>query len=493
MQKPILSKSIFIRGLQCEKSLYLYKHHYSLKDEVSPQLQAIFNQGNNVGILAQDLFPNGTDASPSSHFKIQESVLKTKEFIEKGEKIIYEATFQYNGVIAALDILVKDEDGWKAYEVKSSTSVSDVYINDAAIQYYTIVNSGIKLKDISIVHINNQYVKNGGINIQELFTIESVYDRVQQVLPSIPDQIERFKQVVSNDEVPDIDIGPHCTKPYDCDFKGYCWSHIPDYSVFNISRLNINKKFELYQQGALKFEEIDLNITSFNSNQLLQVTSELDNKTYIDKKSINNFLGDLNYPLHFLDFETMATAVPIYDNSRPYQQLVFQYSIHIQNVNGDLEHNEYLAEAYPNIDPREAFVKQLVEDCGDSGNILVYNIGFERGKLNDLISVYPEYSNEINRIISRLKDLMVPFQKKWYYTPEMKGSYSIKAVLPALVPELSYDDLDISEGGSASTIFTQMVLGEFSGDIEKTRQDLLEYCKLDTYAMVKIYEVLKSV
>jgi Domain of unknown function(DUF2779) len=492
MKKAILSKSTFIRGLQCEKSLYLYKHNYNIRDETSPQLQAIFNQGNNVGILAQDLFPDGVDASPSSHFRIQESVLKTKEFIENVESIIYEATFQFNGVLAALDILVKDEEGWKAYEVKSSTSVSDVYINDAAIQFYTIVNSGIDLKDISIVHINNQYIKDGGIDINELFTIESVFDRVQEVLPKIPNQIERFKQVIKQDEVPNIDIGPHCSKPYECDFKGYCWSHVPDYSIFNISRLNINKKFELYQKGTLRFEEIDLQITSFNPNQLLQVTCELGDKSFIDILKIKSFVEDLIYPIYFLDFETMATAVPIYDKSRPYRQLVFQYSLHIQSESGNLEHKEYLAEANPKMDPREAFVKQLIMDCGDSGDILVYNIGFERGKLNDLILVYPQYSNEIESIISRLKDLMIPFQKKWYYTPEMRGSYSIKAVLPALVPELSYNDLEISEGGTASTIFAQMVLGEYNGDIKQTREHLLEYCKLDTYAMVKIYEVLKS-
>ena len=161
---------------------------------------------------------------------------------------------------------------------------------------------------------------------------------------------------------------------------------------------------------------------------------------FIDRNNISAFLRDLNYPLYFLDFETMGTAIPIFDNSKPYQQLVFQYSLHIQNEDNEVTHHEYLAEANPNKDPREAFIKQLITDCGDSGDIIVYNIGFERGKLNDLITVYPQYENEINQIIGRLVDLMIPFQKKWYYTPEMKGSYSIKAVLPALVPELSYQD-----------------------------------------------------
>jgi hypothetical protein len=493
MEKPILSKSTFIRGLQCEKSLYLYKHNYKLRDGISTQLQAVFNQGTNVGIFSQQLFPNGVDASPPDHFKIQESVLKTEEFIDNGESIIYEATFQYNGVLVALDILVKDEEGWKAYEVKSSTSISETYINDTAIQYYAITNSGIELKDISIVFINNQYVKNGNIDVKELFTVESVLERVKEVVPTIPNQIESFKKLISQDSVPNTDIGIHCSTPYGCDFMGHCWKHIPEYSIFNISNLYTTKKFELYEKGIVSFEQIDLNNSKLNSNQILQVTSELNKTNYIDKDNITQFLKDFEYPLYYLDFETMTSAVPIYDNSRPYQQLVFQYSLHIQNENGELEHREYLAEASQNIDPRIKFVKQLINDCGATGDILVYNIGFERGKLNDLITIYPIYANELTNIIGRLKDLMIPFQKKWYYTPAMKGSYSIKYVLPALVPELSYQDLEIKEGGTASSIFTQMVKGEFQGDIEKTKIDLLEYCKLDTYAMVKILEKLKEV
>ncbi|MGV8944883.1 MAG: DUF2779 domain-containing protein [Lutibacter sp.] len=492
MEKAALSKSTFIRGLQCEKSLYLYKHNYTLRDKILSQLQAIFNQGTSVGLLAQGLFSGGVDASPSDHYKMQESVFKTKELIENGEKIIYEAAFQFNGVIAALDILVKEKDGWKAYEVKSSTSVSDTYVMDAAIQYYAITNSGIDLKDISIVYINNQYVKNGEININELFTIESVFDLVQEVLPKIPGQIESFKKLIAQDEVPAIDIGPHCTNPYSCDFIGHCWKHIPKYSVFNIARLNSGKKFDLYNQGVIAFDQINLANGSLNTNQRMQVTSELENKTYINKEKISKILEDLNYPIYYLDFETMASAVPIFDNSRPYQQLVFQYSLHIEQENGKLVHKEYLAEANPKIDPRDNFVKQLIQDCGTSGDVLVYNIGFEKGKLNDLIFLYPEYQNKIQSIIERLKDLMTPFQQKWVYTPEMKGSYSIKYVLPALVPELSYQDLEIKEGGTASSTFAQMVSGEFKGDIKKTRTNLLEYCKMDTFAMVKIVEKLRS-
>ena len=487
-----LSKSTFIRGLQCEKSLYLYKHHYKLKDPTPPSLQAVFDQGTNIGLLAQKLFPNGVDASPQNHFKMIESVGKTLGFINQGNTVIYEATFLYNDVLAALDILVKDEEGWKAYEVKSSTKVSNTYIKDAAIQYYTIINSGVDLKDISIVHINNNYTREGELDIHQLFTIESVYDQVLDFLPLIPNEVRRLKNVIESPEVPNVDIGNHCSDPYDCDFRGTCWKHIPEYSVFNITRLNKDKKFDLYNQGVITLDDIDLSQTDLNSNQVLQVQSEINGTSHIDKEEIRNFTNGLNYPLYFLDFETIGPAVPKYNGSRPYQQLVFQYSLHIQETSiSELVHREYLAD--PSQDPRIGFIEQLIQDCGTSGDILVYNIGFERGKINDLIEVFPDHSNELNGIVNRLKDLMIPFQQKWYYTPEMRGSYSIKSVLPALVPELSYNDLEIKEGGTASNTFLSMVNATFEGDIEETRKQLLEYCKLDTFAMVKILEKLLKV
>ena len=492
MPSTRLSKSSFIRGLQCDKSLYLYKHHYKLKDPTPSSLQAVFDQGTSIGLLAQELFPYGVDASPENHIKMVESVGKTLDFISQGQTIIYEATFLYDDVLAALDILVNDEDGWKAYEVKSSTKVSDTYVKDAAIQYYTIKNSGLDLKDISIVYINNQYVKNGEIDINELFMIESVYDQVLDFLPRIPNEVRRLKDVIESPDIPPVDIGPHCSDPYDCDFKGTCWKHIPEYSVFDISRLNKDKKFDLYKQGIISLNQIDLGQTDLNPNQVLQVQSELSGSVHIDLNEIRNFTNGLNYPLYFLDFETIGPAIPIYNGSRPYEQLVFQYSLHIRETpTSEIEHREYLAD--PTEDPRIGFIEQLIQDCDSKGDILVYNIGFERGKINGLIEAFPQYILELSGIVGRLKDLMTPFQQKWYYTPEMKGSYSIKSVLPALIPELSYNDLEIKDGGTASNTFLSIVNGTFQGDLQVARKQLLEYCKLDTYAMVKILEKLTQI
>jgi len=492
MPSTRLSKSSFIRGLQCDKSLYLYKHHYKLKDPTPSSLQAVFDQGTSIGLLAQELFPYGVDASPENHYKMVESVGKTLDFISQGQTIIYEATFLYDDVLAALDILVNDENGWKAYEVKSSTKVSDTYVKDAAIQYYTIKNSGIDLKDISIVYINNQYVKNGEIDINELFMVESVYDQVLEFLPRIPNEVRRLKDVIESPDIPSVDIGPHCSDPYDCDFKGTCWKHIPEYSVFDISRLNKDKKFDLYKQGIISLNQIDLGQTDLNPNQVLQVQSELSGSVHIDLNEIRNFTNGLNYPLYFLDFETIGPAIPIYNGSRPYEQLVFQYSLHIRETpTSEIEHREYLAD--PTEDPRVGFIEQLIQDCDSKGDILVYNIGFERGKINGLIEAFPQYILELSGIVGRLKDLMTPFQQKWYYTPEMKGSYSIKSVLPALIPELSYNDLEIKDGGTASNTFLSIVNGTFQGDLQVARKQLLEYCKLDTYAMVKILEKLTQI
>ena len=491
MSKYKLSKSTFIKGLQCEKALYLYKHHYKLKDPISSSLQTTFDQGTNIGILSQKLFPNGVDASPENHFKIIESVGKTLDYINNGESIIYEATFLYNEVISALDILVKDDEGWKAYEVKSSTKVTDTYIKDATIQYYTIINSGIELKDISIVHINNKYTLKGELDINQLFTIKSVYNEVLEFLPQIPNEIKRLKDVIDGSEIPQKDIGPHCFDPYDCDFKGTCWKHIPEYSVFDISNLNKKKKFNLYNKGIITLDQIDLDNTTLNSNQKLQVQSEIEGSVLIDKDQIRSFIGDLNYPLYFLDFETIRSPIPLFENSKPYQQIVFQYSVHIKETpRSEIDHEEYLSN--PDVDPRIGFVKKIIEDCGTEGDILVYNIGFERSKLVDLIEVFPQYSEKLKNIINRLKDLMIPFQKKWYYTPEMRGSYSIKSVLPALTNNLSYDSLEIKEGGTASDTFLQMINKSFKGDEGIKRKQLLEYCKLDTEAMVQILKKLES-
>lgn len=486
MEKHVLSKSTYVKGIQCQKALYLHTYHRNLKDPITKQQQAIFDQGTKVGELARNLFPNGVNCTPDTS-KLNEAIIKTKQEIKKGTNVLYEAAFLFNGVLVLLDILVKDNNSYKAYEVKSSTSVTETYQLDSSIQYYVISNSGIKLEDISIIHINNQYLKNDKLNLNQLFKIESVKKEVLELQAVIPNNIKILKDVFNQKESPDVDIETYCSNPYTCEFAGHCWKDIPKYSIFNISKLSEKKKFDLYKKGILNFKDIPKDY-KLSEKQWTQVQSEISGESVINKEKIKEFTDGLKFPLRFMDFETFSTAVPIYEKSKPYQQLAFQYSLHKINRNNKEEHMEYLADG--DLDPRIQFIEKLIKDCGKRGDVLVYNIGFEKGRLNDLANIFPKYKLDIDRIISRLKDLMIPFQEKWYYTPEMQGSYSIKKVLPALAPEFTYDNLNIKEGMTASNTFASIVSGEYKGDKEQTRKDLLEYCKMDTLAMVKIYNKL---
>lgn len=494
MSIHLLSKSTYMRGIKCHKSLYLNKHGKELRDEISDSQQFVFDQGTNVGILARELFLNGIDLTPANHFDYSDSVKRTKELVDRNEKVIYEAAFLFDQVLCAIDILVYDGKYYKAYEVKGSTSVSDTHVQDASLQYYVIKNCGIKLKDISIVHINNEYVKKGKLNLNKLFTIESILDDVISLQAEIPNNIKHFKEILKANTIPKVDIGTHCGSPYECDFVGHCWKHIPEYSIFDIANLRTEKKFELYNKGIISLTDITSEVETkyLNKKQSRQVFAELEGRSYIDKKSISEFVSELKYPLYFLDFETIMPAIPLYDNSRPFQQLVFQYSLHlIDKKNGEPKHFEFLAKPEDG-DPRIPFIKQLIKECGKTGDIITYNVSFEKTRLKELTIDFPEFEKPLQAIIERLKDIMIPFKEQWYYTPKMRGSYSIKWVLPALVDELSYKDLEIQEGGTASSVYAAMASGAFDGDLEKTRKALLAYCNLDTLAMVKIYEKLKS-
>jgi hypothetical protein len=391
MRKTSLSKSTFIRGQQCEKSLYLYKHHYDWQNKISVAQQAVFDQGTTVGELAQQLFPGGVDCTPDNFYQSKKAVEHTRKEIEAGSAIIYEAAFEFNEILVYADILIKDVEGWKVYEVKSSTSVKEVHIQDAALQGYVLNNSGIELMDISIVHINNQYVKNGSLDIHQLFHVQSIYDEVSNILSTIPGQVERFKLMLKGSEIPEVAISSHCNEPYDCSFKGHCTKHIPKDSVFSLANLWLTKKFDLYNQGIVRLVNIPDDY-KLSEKQAMQVEGVKNGTTYINKEEIKVFVNELAYPLYFLDFETINPAVPICDLTRPYEAMVFQYSLYLQEKPDDeCSHYEYLAKT-DGSDPRISFMDQLIKECGTSGDILVYNIGFERGKLEKLVEIFPEHA-----------------------------------------------------------------------------------------------------
>lgn len=460
-------------------------------DEISEIQKAIFKRGIEVGKLAQQLFPGGVDLSPESHSDYEQSLIRTKDYLNSSQTVIYEAAFQTDEVLSVADILLNENDVLKIYEVKSSTSVTDVYLIDAALQYWVITKSGYKVKDFSIIYINNQYVRFGELDLNQLFKVKSVLDEIIPMQSWIEENTVRLKNVLKQNEIPNIDIGEHCYSPYICGFYNYCRKHIPDNSVFELSGVHLNEKYELYRQGIISIDDISDDFKLPRSAKI-QVDVFKNGKELIDTEGIKNFLKDINYPVYFMDFETFQPAVPMFDNSRPYMQIPFQYSIHyLQNKKAELIHYEFLSDATG--DPRIPFIENLLRDLDEQGDILVYNKSFEIKRLNEIAEAFPQYKEKIQKVILRIKDLITPFQKKFYYTNDMKGSYSIKYVLPALVPELNYSDLEINEGGLASLTFESLFGEKDLEIINNKRKNLLEYCKLDTFAMVKILEKMENI
>ena len=476
-------------GTQCPKRLWLYKKRPDLRAELSESQQLIFEKGTDVGLLARELFPGGKDATPSDYRHFDEAFQMTADWVASGAAVIYEAAFVHNGVMAALDILVRKRGRWYGYEVKSSTEIKDYQVQDAAVQYYVIQGAGVELQDFSIIHINNAYTREGELDLDQLFTIQSVKKEILALQEEIPAKVDAFKTLLRSRREPNIEIGTHCSDPYPCEFMDYCWSHIPDVSVFSLSNMRATKKFELYAQGIIEFHQLPDGY-SLTAAQQLQVRCWQKDRLHTKPDKIRGWFKLLTWPLYFMDFETFMPAVPLYQQSRPFQHIPFQFSVHVQATpRSGLKHLDYLGE--PETDPRPAFINQLLAALGDKGSILVYNKAFEITRLRELQTLYPRLKKPIEQVISRITDLMEPFQQKWYYHPAMNGSYSIKQVLPALVPELSYKDLEIGEGGTAMTAFEGLLKISNLSEREKVRNALLEYCKLDTLAMVFILEKLE--
>ena len=457
--------------------------------------QAVLETGNIVGDLACDLFPGGREVALDQN-DYDGMMAMTLQWMSEGLEYIYEATFIYDGIVVMVDILRNTPAGVEIYEVKSSTEVKDIYLHDVSIQQYVLEKLGFNVTKSHVVHINNKYVRDDELDLSELFNIVDVSDEVNALQAAIPDNLKEFETYLNDREnEPDIEIGKHCKKPYDCDAMHYCWKvqrNIPDYSVFNIFNLGSKNQLALYEQGIVDIEDIpdDFKMTPL---QKQKVDSWKSQTTQIDKEQIQAFLDTLTYPIYHLDFETFQQAIPEWKGISPFQQIPFQYSLHIEHEDGRLEHREFLAPEGQ--DPRYALAYQLVEDIPDDVTVLAYNMSFEKGVISKLAEAFPTLSVHLLQINENMKDLIVPFKKLYYVTPAMKGSSSIKQVLPALVPEMeqAYNDLDgIHDGGDAMNVYAELKDKSIQ-EREQIRNALLAYCELDTLAMVKILNKLREV
>jgi hypothetical protein len=486
---PMLSKSRFLAGLQCLLRLWYQCYDRDLASEVSTAQQAVFDAGHEVGRLATQLYPDGVliDEPYYQHKQAIQSTLKAIQ--DPKVKAIYEAAFVHESVRIRVDILERLEDGsWNMVEVKSSTSVKDVYYPDVAVQYYVLEGCGLKIGQAGILHIDNQYVYDGqNLDLDSLFALEDLTDDIKSMQPEIPSSLAELKAMLTNSDAPKIQPSKHCHKPYDCEFWNQCTKDMPEFWIYNINGIGQNKLDELSNMGVQDISNIPATFPLSQIQDRIRV-SVTNQQEYISDQ-LKAELNNVEYPVHFLDFETIGPAIPRYAGTRPYQTIPFQWSDHILYEDGKMDHREYLCNE--DKDPREEFTQTLLDALGTEGSIVIYT-SYETGVLNSIIEHFPHYADELWAIIDRFKDLHAIIRNN-YYQPKFYGSFSLKYVLPALLPEMSYEKLSIQDGMQASLEYLQMIDSVTPEDEKsKIRDDLLTYCRQDTLAMVKIRDVLLS-
>ena len=480
-----LSKLRFQSGLQCAKRLYLEIHSQNEKDIVTSAEEAIFELGKNVGELARKLFPKGSlvDFNVSNQ---DEAYRKTQALLKDDKiEIIYEAAFTYEKIEVRVDILRKvSNNEVDIIAVKSSTRVKEEHLADLAIQAHVIEGSGMKIRKCFLMHINSDYLYDGADYIlDQLFTLSELTNEVKSLQDTIEDHLTVMWAVVHSNEVPAIDTGPHCSKPYQCSFHQFCRKDWPKDHITNLPRASDKLLQELSSNKITRISEIPENFKGLTFAQQRVRQSVANKKVYYEKEMLTT-LSALESPLFFIDFETINPALPLFKNSRPFQQLPFQWSCHKLCSDGSTIHGEFLAAG--DRDPRSEFAVSLFRQLGTEGPILVYS-AFEKTCLLSLADHFPQYQIEVENICGRMIDLLALVRKHFYH-PDFNGSFSIKKVLPTLVPELSYKDMEIGDGATAAMSFLRVVSKKASADEAKDiRRNLLEYCKLDTLAMVKIY------
>jgi predicted RecB family nuclease len=484
-----ISKSRFVAGCQCLKRLYFQVHKPELAAEPDGASDAIIEQGREVGLLARKLFPGGIEVCSTG---LDQAIRTTRELVAHHEvPAIFEGVFEHDGVLVRVDVLQRRKDErWRLIEVKSTTDVKDHHLGDVAIQHRVVSRSGVDLAASCLAHVSRDYVYEGGtIDASRFFRIRNLTRQVEKLQPELTVQLRSELRVLAMSEAPNIPAGRHCSNPFTCEYFDHCNPPIPEDHILRLPRIHASTVAKLVALGVQSIHNIPENYPLTGRLRRACTSVQMGEPWY--SPEIGEELRRLKYPLYFVDFETVNPALPRFVGMRPYDQLPFQWSVHVQRQPGAApEQFEFLAT--DRSDPRQAFISSLCDVLGDHGSIVVYGRQFESQRLLDLTSWLPEFSGRIKRIQSRLWDLL-PFVRDHVYHPAFGGSYSLKAVLPALVPEMSYEDMEVADGQAAGLAWESLIRrGLDASKREKIERALLDYCGQDTLAMVRLLEELRS-
>ena len=389
---------------------------------------------------------------------------------------------------------------WDLIEIKSSTRVYEQHIEDLAFQYYVFTGAGYKIKRCFLMHLNREYLRQGELDLQALFHLEDLSLMVKDCQKEVQNTLQELGSSLSKDRMPKISVSPHCHSPYTCRYYEYCWKDIPEYNLYSLYR-NSEKEQDKLEQVIRKTKSLDVHGISPDlypsGTKSLDVECYQKNKIHVDRIALREWLKELHYPLYFLDYETMMPAVPLYDSTRPYQQIPFQFSLHIQKKSDTSSPLPLSSKHYSFLhrrcsDPRKAFLRKLLRFCKGKGSIIVYNAAFEKTRNRELALAFPKYAKKLEALNERILDIAEPFRRRFLYHPKQCSSYSLKAVLPAF-SDLGYENMAIADGGAAMDAYQNFQKGMLSKkELPKLWRDLEEYCKQDTYAMLVLLHKIRT-
>lgn len=485
-ENKLLTKSNYLIGLQCPKYLWITLNEDEKIPPSDVRTSHRFKEGYLIDELAKRFFPAGTDIS-SDDFK--SSIAQTKELIAQG-KLLFGAAILYDRIYSRVDILTPSAgNAWNIIEVKSSTKVKPEHLDDVSFQKHCCQKAGLRIEKCFLMHVNNEYIKQGEIDLNGFFSMEDITTEVNAVIRGIEQRIDDMFSITDSSKCPNISISKKCDAPHECPLKEYCWDFLPSGHIFELYDGG-SKSLQLFEKGIHSIKDVPAD-TPLTARQEIQKDCQLSGKPHISNESIKAFLDTLSYPEYYLDFETFGPPIPIFNGTRPYQKIPFQFSLHIVKGQGDKpQHCYFLADSVG--DPRPGFLSSLKGALKDGGSIIVYNQFFEKNILKELKETYPDYQEWIEDISGRIKDLLDIFKSFAYYHPDQGGSLSIKNVLPALVGK-GYKGMEIKSGEGASLAFLEMTYGDVPEERKnKIREDLKQYCCLDTEGMLLILEKIRK-
>lgn len=488
-----LSKSDYTTYLKHPAWLWIKKHAKAILPPIDPATQAIFDTGHEFEQYAEALFPGGVTLGFNDYDEYLSLPERTIQALHEGMHTIFQGRFEFEQLTFICDVIqVVEGKEVDLIEIKSSTSAKPEHIVDLAFQLHVLENCGYTVREVSVIHVNNQYVRKGAIDPKLITARTDVTESVRAARDFTKQKISEALQVMALTECPDV-------SPLNADSKSFGeWLEIYKHmkspksgSIYDLCQLDAKTLKNLLDNNISYIKDIPADFV-LKPKQRLQVEAYHQGHPTIHKDKIKEYLDTFTYPLYFFDYETLGSLVPYFDGLKPYQQLPFQYSLHIlDSPDADLRHEEFLLR--DNLNPAEPLTQALRSHIGNNGTVITWNMGFEKGCNSLLGTLLPEHEDFYESLNNRIVDLMIPFSQNWYVDADFCGSASIKKVLPVLVPSLSHKELDISDGSSAQRLWMEAVLdGKRPNEKDKILDDLIKYCGLDTFAMVEIFRKLQD-